>query len=218
MSVTKQFAVLGMGRFGIGLAETLTELGQNVLCIDIDENLVQAYSHCFDHIAAADTTDEESLKALGINNFDVTVVAVGNLQNSLLTTLALKELGIKKIIAKALNLKHGKMLEKIGADKVVYPERNTGQRLAHNLASSNILDFIELSPDFGIIELNLPQKLLGKMLKESKIREDFNLNIVALKNKDEITIPAPPDHVFMEGDILIAVGRNKDIKRWEDAN
>ncbi|EAX48189.1 TrkA-N domain protein [Thermosinus carboxydivorans Nor1] len=157
MKRNKSFAVIGLGRFGTSVARTLSRLGYEVLAIDTEEERVQQVADEVTHTYIADTTDENSLKALGIRNFDVVVVAIGeDIQANVLTTLLLKDLGVKYIVAKARNELHGKMLAKIGADRVVYPERDMGQRVAHNLVSTNVLDYIELSPDLSLIEPALP--------------------------------------------------------------
>lgn len=140
-SVKKQFAVIGMGRFGLSVAKALSDMGFDVLAIDTDEHRTQAVSNIVTHAVSADSTDEEALRALGIRNFDVVVVAIGqDIQASILTTLILKDLGLPIIIVKAQNELHGKVLQKIGADKVIYPERDMGLRVAHHLTSPNILD------------------------------------------------------------------------------
>ena len=158
----KQFAVIGLGRFGVSVARTLFKGGYEVLAIDSNEERVQKISSEVTHVVQADTTDENALKALGIRNFDVVVVAIGeDVQANVLTTLLLKELGVNYIVAKAKNELHGKMLEKIGADRVVYPERDMGQRVAHNLVSTNVLDYIELSPDLSLVEVTTPKVLGG---------------------------------------------------------
>ena len=141
----RQFVVIGIGRFGGAIAETLSRLGHEVLAIDTDEEVIQKISDKVTHAVAADATDESVLKSLGVRNFDVAVVAIGSdIQSSIMTTLMLKELGIRYVVAKAQNELHARVLMKIGADKIVFPERDMGERVAHNLISSNILDYIEL--------------------------------------------------------------------------
>ena len=150
----KQFLIIGLGRFGSSIAKTIYELGHDVLAIDKDEEKVQEISDYVTHAVQMDSTDESILKTLGVTNFDVAVVTIGsNLQDSVMATLILKELGVKYIIAKANNELHAKVLTKIGADKVVLPERDMGTRVAHNLVSSNILDYIELSEEYSILEI-----------------------------------------------------------------
>ncbi len=170
MSRSKQFIVIGLGRFGSSVASTLYHSGFEVLAVDNDPDRVQMFSDQVTHVLQADSTDEDTLLAIGVRNFDVAVVAIGdNLQANMLTTLQLKELGVKYIVAKAQNAMHGKMLEKIGADRVVYPERDMGQRVAHNLASSNIMDYIELSPNLSLVEVSAPKKMIGLLSSILKI-------------------------------------------------
>lgn len=213
----KQFAVIGLGRFGGSIAKTLSEMGYEVLAIDCNEQRIQDFSNIVTHAVEADATDEQALKVLGIRNFDVVVVAIGdNIQASILTTLILKEMGVKKIVVKAQNELHGKVLYKIGADKVVFPERDMGIRVVHNLISSNILDIIELADDYSIVEINAGEYFAGKTLKELNIRAKFGCTIMAIKSGDHINIaPLAGDRIH-EGDILVVIGHNDDIKRLEE--
>jgi K+ transport systems, NAD-binding component len=211
----KQFAVIGIGRFGSSVAQSLVSQGYEVLAVDDDEERVQKISDIVTHAVCADTTNEEAIKALGIRNFDAVVVAIGDVQASVLSTLILKELGVGYIVAKAQNALHGKMLEKIGADRVVYPERDMGTRIAHSLISSNVLDYIELSAKLSIVEVAVPRAMAGKSLADSNLRSSYGLNLVAVK-RDETTIIIPtPDEVLRPGDILVVLGDNKGIRRLE---
>lgn len=213
----KQFAVIGLGRFGASVATTLHQLGFEVLAIDSNEEQVQKFSEQVTHVVQADTTDENTIKALGIRNFDVVVVAIGeDIQANVLTTLLLKDLGVKHIVAKAKSVLHGKMLEKLGADRVVYPERDMGQRVAHNLISSNVLDYIELSPDLSLVEVNAPQTLIGKTLANANLRMEYGINVVAMKRGKEIIVPPLPTEVMTEKDILVIVGNTAGIQRLEE--
>ncbi|REJ19712.1 MAG: potassium uptake system protein, partial [Paenibacillaceae bacterium] len=168
------------------------------------------------HAVAADSTDEEALRALGLRNFDVVVVAIGqDIQASILTTIILKELGVPYIIAKAQNELHGKVLSKIGADKVIFPERDMGQRVAHNLILPNLLDFIELSDDYSIVELEAPPVMVGKNLKQLDIRARFRCNVMAIKTGGRMNIAPNAEDSIREGDILVIVGKNGDLARLE---
>jgi len=163
----KQFLVIGLGRFGRAVAKTLFSMGHDVLAIDIDEDIVQEISDHVTHAVQLDATDESALKTIGINNFDVAVVTIGsNIQASVMITLVLKELGIKFIVCKGDSDLHAKVLYKIGADRIIQPEKDMGTRVAHNLASSNILDYIELSPEYSIIEIEAPREWFNHTLKE----------------------------------------------------
>lgn len=215
--IKKQFAVIGLGRFGSSIATTLFKLGHEVLAIDVNEEQVQKLSETVTHVVQADTTDENSLKALGIRNFDVVVVAIGeDIQSNVLTTLLLKELGIKYIVAKARNELHGKMLTKIGADRVVYPERDMGLRVAHNLVSTNVLEYIELSPDLSVAEIAAPQTLVGQTLAEADLRVKYEINVVAIKRDEQLIVPPPSNEKIRLGDVLIFVGQTKGIQKMEE--
>lgn len=212
----KLFAVIGLGRFGTSVALTLQSLGHEVLAIDSDEEQVQKMSDQVTHVVQADTTDENSLNALGLRNFDAVVVAIGeDVQANVATTLLLKEMGIPFIIAKAKNALHGKMLGKIGADRVVYPERDMGQRVAHNLVSSNLLDYIELSPNLSLVEVTSPEKFVGKTLKQSDMRALYGVNLVAIKRCDRVLITPQPDEMILKGDILILIGATEGLHQLE---
>lgn len=216
MKKTKQFAVIGLGRFGTSVATTLHKMGYEVLAIDNDEERVQEFSNEVTHVVQADTTDEDTLVALGIRNFDVVIVAIGeDIQANILTTLQLKEIGVQYIVTKASNKLHGKMLEKIGADRVVYPERDMGQRVAHNLVSSTVLDYIELSPNLNIMEVSVPRALVGKTLAETDLRAKYEINVVAIKRGDDIIVPPLPNERIKANDILVVVGSIKGIQRLE---
>ncbi len=213
----KQFAVIGLGRFGTSIATALFKLGYEVLAIDSSEEQVQKNSEAVTHVIQADTTDENTLKALGIRNFDVVVVAIGeDIQANILTTLLLKDLGVKYIVAKARNELHGKMLAKIGADRVVYPERDMGLRVAHNLVSTNVLEYIELSPDLSVAEITAPKILIGQSLAEANLRVKYEINVVAIKRDDALIVPPPSDEKIQPGDILIFVGQTKGIQKMEE--
>lgn len=215
-AVKKQFAVIGMGRFGTSVAQSLARLGYEVLAIDANDARIQDVVNKVTHAVAADSTDEEALRALGIRNFDVVVVAIGqDIQASILTTLILKELGVPCIIVKAQNELHGKVLSKIGADKVIFPERDMGLRVAHNLISPNLIDFIELSEDYSIAELQAMPVMVGKNLKQLDIRARFRCNVMAIKTGDKMNIAPNAEDSIREGDVLVIVGRNDDLARLE---
>ncbi len=214
----KQYTVIGMGRFGSSVAQSLSEMGFEVLAIDSDEQRIQEISPLVTHAVTADTTDEEALRALGIRNFDVVVVAIGeDIQASILTTLILKDLGVPYLIVKAQNELHGKVLSKIGADRVVFPERDMGLRVAHHLISPNVLDFIELSPDYGIIEIQAPPAMVGRTLKQLDIRARHRCNIMAIKTHGKLDISPLPDHVIEADEVLVVVGANRDLTGLEVA-
>ena len=212
----KQFAVIGMGRFGSSVARTLSELGCEVLAVDVDEERIQHMAGIVTHAVQADTTDDEALRAIGIRNFDVVVVAIGqDIQASILTTLLLKELGVPMLVVKAQNELHGKVLQRIGADKVIYPERDMGQRLAHHLISANIIDYIDLTDDYSIAEILAPQGMIGRSLRELDIRAKFGCNVIAIKQNGKMNITPKADEPIRSDDVLVVVGRNADLQKLE---
>lgn len=215
-SKARQFAVIGCGRFGSSVAKTLYSLGYDVMVIDRNEDVVQSMADSVTHAIQADGTDEASIKSLGIRNFDVVVVTIGSdIQSSILITLIVKEMGVKYVIAKAQNELHGKVLYKSGADRVVFPERDMGVRVAHNLVSSNILDYIELAPDYSIMEISALEEWEGKTLLDLNMRGKYGINVMAIKHGTEINIsPRASDAIYTD-DILVVVGNNDDLQRIE---
>ena len=200
----KQFAVLGLGRFGTSVALTLHELGYQVLGVDSDEEIVQDLSHELTHVVSADASDENTLRSLGINNYEVVIVGIGPLEDNLLTTLNLKEMGVPFVAVKATSAVHGKMLEKIGAD------------VAHNLISSSIVDYIEMSNNISLMSTNIPHSLVGKNLIESDLRKRYNVNVVAIKHEGVTYINPKPTQVLEEGDEMIVIGEHQNIKALEE--
>lgn len=212
----KQFAVIGMGRFGLSVASALSGMGFDVLAVDSDEQRTQEVSNIVTHAVSADSTEEEALRALGIRNFDVVVVAIGeDIQASILTTLILKDIGGPLIVVKAQNDLHGKVLQKIGADKVIFPERDMGLRVAHHLTSPNVLDYIELSDEYSIVELKATKSMLGQNLKELNIRAKFGCNVMAIKQGTKMNISPSASDRLVDGDVLVIVGEKKDLTKLE---
>ncbi|MBX7322188.1 TrkA family potassium uptake protein [Clostridium chauvoei] len=210
----KQFVVLGLGRFGHSVAKTLYALGNDVLAIDMDEDLVQEISDSVTHAVQLDATDENALRSLGIRNFDVAVVTIGsNIQASVMATLLVKELGVKYIIAKGHSDLHAKVLYKIGADRVVLPEKDMGVRVAHNLVSASILDYIELSPDYSIMEIQALDEWDGKTLDELRLRSKYGINVMAIKNGDEINLTPSADDRVNAKDVIVAIGSAEDLSK-----
>lgn len=213
---SKQYVVIGLGRFGSSVAKTLYSLGNDVLVIDKNEDLVQDISDSVTHAVQMDATDENALRTLGLRNFDVAIITIGaNIQSSVMATLLVKELGIKYIVAKANNDLHAKVLNKIGADRVILPEKDMGVRVAHNISSSNILDYIELSTDYSIIEIKAPREWMGKTIMNLKLRSKYGINVMAIKNQKAVNISPLPDEVIHENDVLVAVGSAEDLVKLE---
>ncbi|MFF2500944.1 potassium channel family protein [Peribacillus sp. NPDC058075] len=208
----RQYAVIGLGRFGTSVAHRLYTAGQEVLGIDVNEERVENAELSVTHAVMADTTEEETLKSIGIRNFDCVIVAIGNdMQSSILTTLLLKELGVEKVIAKALNKNHGQVLTKVGADWVIYPERDMGERVANQLLSPNMLNYIELSKEYNIEEIILPLSMKGKSLRELDLRAKYNISVIAIVSNGEIIIAPSPDQDIHEKDMLLVVGNKEDL-------
>ncbi|KAA1042657.1 potassium channel family protein [Macrococcus equipercicus] len=212
----KEFVVIGLGRFGGSIVRELNALGVDVMAIDNDEARVNEYADIATHAVIADTTDEAVLKSLGIRNFDHVIVAIGdNIQASILTTLILKDLGVKTVTTKAQNDYHAKVLNKIGADTVVHPERDMGRRIAHNLASASVLDYLELSDQYSIVEIRAGETLQGNTILDLDVRANYGLNIIAVKRGKEILVSPDPYEVIERGDILIVIGHDNDLNRFE---
>lgn len=212
------YVIIGLGRFGSSLGKELVKLGYEVLGIDKDEEVVQEMSDFLTHAVVAESTDEEVLRSLGVRNFDCGVVAIGDdIQASILTTIQLKDLGVKKVVAKAINELHGRVLEKLGVDKVVYPERDMGIRVAHQLVSPNLLDYIELSNDYTIAELTVPPGLNGKTLQDINPRARFGCSIVAINKGGGVVIAPAAEERLKEKDVLVIIGTNEQIDKFEGA-
>jgi len=212
----KEYAVIGLGRFGGSICRELSMEGMEVLAIDKDEEKVNEYKNIASHAVVVDSTDEDALKEIGIKNFEHVIVAIGeNIQASILTTVILADLEINKITVKAQNDYHEKILNKIGADQVVHPERDMGKRLAHNLISNNILDYLDLSDEHSIIEVKVGNKMIGRSLEELHIRKRFGCNIVAIRRDDKINVSPDANEKFEKEDIIIVIGADRDLNRFE---
>lgn len=211
-----QFVIIGLGRFGSSLGRELVQLGYEVLGVDKDDEAVQEMSSVLTYAVAAESTDEETLRSLGVRNFDCGVVAIGDdIQASILTAIILKDLGVKKVVAKAISELHGRVLEKIGVDRVVYPERDMGIRVAHQLVSPNLLDYIELSKEYTIAELAVPKCLDGKSLHDLNPRARFGCSIVAINKIGGIIIAPTATDVLTESDVMVIIGTNEQIEQFE---
>ncbi len=212
----KQYVVIGCGRFGSSVATTLYLLGHEVMAVDKNEEKVQDISDLVTHAVQVDATDENALKSLGIRNFDVAVISIGSdVQSSIMATLIAKELGVKYILCKAQNEMQAKVLYKIGADRVVFPERDMGVRVAHNLVSENVLDHIELDPDYSIVEIVAPDRWVKKSIKDLDLRAQYGINVMAIKQGKNINISPGPEDKLKMGDILVVIGKNTEINKIE---
>ena len=209
----KSFIVIGLGRFGSEVARSLCRQGCEVLAIDISSELVQQISEEVTQAVVGDARDKEILRALDAKSFDCGIVAIGDsLGDSVLATMNLKELGVPYIVCKASNETHKQVLNKLGADRVVIPEKENAVRLAKSLGSTNVLDYIELSEDYGIIETPAPEKWDGKSLIELNVRAKLGVNILAVKRDGSIAVSPAADYKILKGDTLVVLGDNAALK------
>ncbi|MGM1048709.1 trk system potassium uptake protein TrkA [Paenibacillus uliginis N3/975] len=212
----KQFVVIGLGRFGSSLALELMDLGYEVLGIDRDEEVVEDMSEFLTHTVVADATDEEVLKSLGIRNFDCGIVAIGDeIQTSILAAILLKESGVATVVAKAISVLHGRALEKLGVDRVIFPERDMGIRVAHQLVTPNLLDYIELSKDYRIVEMTVTDCMDGKTLNELNTRVRYGISVVALNQRSGVIVAPTAMDILRAGDIMVVIGSKENIDRFE---
>ena len=210
----KSYLVIGLGRFGTELALQLSGLGCEVLAIDVRSELVQQVAADVTQAVVADGQDKEVLKALGVRDFDCAVVAIGDdLAASVLITMNLKELGIPYLVCKAHDEVHRRVLTKLGADRVVIPEKEYAARLARSLSSPNVLDYIELSEDYGIVETPVPQSWHGKNLRELNVRAKLGVNILAVRRNGAIQVSPAADFSVADGDIMVVLGDTNALKK-----
>ncbi|MGL6064664.1 MAG: potassium channel family protein [Fusobacteriaceae bacterium] len=215
----KQFLVVGLGRFGSSVAQTLYESNEEVLAIDIDPEIVQEVINekIVENAAVLDATDGGAIAELDVSQYDVAFVCIGAIEQSIMVTLHLKELGVKKIIAKAASKSHGKVLSKIGANKVIYPEEYMGRRVAQLAMEPNMIEHIRFSQDFLLVEIKSPSLFWGKTLIESEIRKNYNATVVGIKKEDETFQPNPSAYTKIErGDILLIITDTKTAEILED--
>lgn len=208
----KQFVVIGCGRFGRSLALRLSELNQEVLAIDRNEDIINEVSNYVTHAVTADVTIEGLLSDLGVQNFDVAIIGMtSNFEASVLAAAAVKELKIKTVIAKVKDPLHGEIMLKIGVDKVIIPEKDSGIRLANKLTKRRVLDLMEVSQEFTIIEIQIPNKWANKELKTLNIRKKFGVNIVGIVKKECTIIDFEENYKLEESDILLVIGKTEDL-------
>jgi trk system potassium uptake protein TrkA len=223
----RHVAVIGLGRFGSAIAEALSNKDCDVLVIDKDEKRVEKLEALVTHAIVLDATDLEGLKEAGIRDFDVAIVAVGSdIESSILITMLLKELGLKEVVTKATDQLHAKILRKVGSDRVVFPERDMGQRLAERLMSPMIFDYIELSSSHSLLEIDAPKSLEGKTLKDAQLRAEYGVSVIAMKRKtpiikedgdtefkEETIIDPSAEEEIQRGDRLCLLGKDESLAR-----
>ena len=212
----KQVVVIGCGRFGYSVATTLEKMGNEVMVVDKDEDAVNSIANKVTHSVVCDITVEGALKELGLSNFDICVIAISSdYETSIIATVEAKELGIPKIIAKAKDDVQAMVLKKIGADRVIIPEKDMGIRLANNISNSNILDSINISDEYSLIEISPMSDWVGKSISECEIRKNYHVSIIAIKSKDSLEINPSINYKMKDTDILLVVGKNEQIKEME---
>jgi trk system potassium uptake protein TrkA len=214
----KQFIVIGLGRFGRSVAITLSKLGHDVLAVDTDEDKVQEISENVTHAVQLNAMNEKNLLEIGVKNFEIGIVSIGaDIQANIFVSITLKQLGVNYVIAKAQNEKHAEILKKIGVDKVVLPEHDMGTRLAYNLTSTSILDFIELSEEYNVVEIQAPALWHNKSIIELNLRAKYKINILAIKSETEkINISPAGEDIIKPNDILIAIGEKNNLNKMID--
>lgn len=214
---SRQFAVIGLGRFGGSLALTLVEMGHEVLGVDLQAAVVQDFAERLTHVVQADATEEAALKSLGLRNFDVAVVSIGALEPSILTTMALKEFGVSRVVAKATSEVHGRLLSRVGADRVVFPERDMGVRLAHNLTHGHLIDYLQVAPGYRIVEVVANEGFVGKSLLELNLRARFGITILVIKRGEQIHVAPGPNDIIQANDVLVAIAPDETLTQFEAA-
>ena len=215
--MAKSVMVIGLGRFGTSVAHTLFQLGYDVLGIDPDEKTVQANLGQITYSVQGDATNETTLRELGVSNFDAAIVAVGaDMQSSLMISVLLATLGVPLIIARAENPLHGNTLQRIGVDKIIYPEQEMGEFLAHSLFNPDVLEYMDLTPDFGISKITVPDSLADMSLKEAGLggsRDKYGVAVIAIRRGKEVTLSPDEDDKLRKGDILVVAGKDDQLER-----
>jgi len=212
-------AVLGLGRFGQAVARELTRLGHDVLAIDTNEQVVQELADEVTHAVEADVTDADTLQELGIADFDTAIVAISShLEASILATVLVKRLGVKRILAKAANELHGSILEQVGASRVVYPERETGFRVAHSFAAPGVRDYLDVAPGYGFARVAVSEGWIGKSLGELDLEGSCGVSIIALYRDGTVSLHPPPTEALRAGDQLIVAGLDENLERLPAAS
>jgi trk system potassium uptake protein TrkA len=210
----KEYLVIGLGRFGSSVARQLEESGCSVLAVDVDEKKAKQIADDVTLSMCVDITNEEALQELGVRNFDGAIIAIGqNPEASVLATMWAKEQGVPLVIAKAYDEMQGKILTKLGADEIVYPEREMGMHLANKLAFNHLVDTIELSSDYSIMDIPVPSEWIGKNLRELKLREKYRVNVIAIKRNGEMSITPSIETPTMKGDVFVLLGTNSTLKK-----
>lgn len=212
--VHKEFVVIGMGQFGSSVAKTLANAGATVMAVDKDEEYLEKVASYVTHAVCADVSNPEAMKQLGIQNYDGAIVGIGDdLESSVLVTLQLKEMGVSFVMAKAVNDLGGRILQKVGADKVIFPDREIGIRIGNEIMNGNYFEAIEVSEEYSIVDLTVPHAWIGKTLRDINIRSQYGVNVIGIRGIDKVNINPEADYKLQEQDILIVLGHNGEIQK-----
>lgn len=217
MAKEKQFAVLGLGRFGRNVALTLEEMGYEVLGVDKDENIVADLSERLTRVVSFDIRELRALKEAGLSNFDTVVIASKNLETSLMATMFCKEMNIGEIVVKAIDERHAEMAQRLGATKMIFSERDTARRIAFDLVSSNSVAYTDIDTDINILSFNVPKPLIGKNLIESNLRASYNVNVIAIISRGKTMVTPPPDYILLASDKVFIIGTPSALANFERA-
>lgn len=210
----KQYLILGAGRFGLSLAKTLVEMDQEVMLVDRDMERIQKASADIEYAVQGDIGNEDFLMEIGARNFDVVVISVGtDIETSVLVSLLLKEIGVKFLVSKAMSSLHAKALYRIGVDRVVFPEQEMGIRMAHNLVNDSVVDMLDFSLDYRVVEVKVPESWVGKTIGELDVRKNHNITVIARKNRDEIFMNIGAGSVFEPDDTILLLGHKEDVRK-----
>ncbi|MDP3980600.1 MAG: TrkA family potassium uptake protein [Chlamydiota bacterium] len=212
----KQAVVIGLGRFGFSVAKTLSEHGWDILAIDRDLEKVQEVRDFVAQAVQANAQDEKTLRALGVQEFGVAIVSIGNEEQSILVTMLLKEMGLKEVLAKAVTATHAKVLERVGANRIIFPEKEMGVRLATSLVAPDVYELISVAGSHSIAEVAVPSDMVGKALKEAELRGKYHVMVIGVKSRGDekgsrVKFVPDPKYVMSQGDTLIILGTNEDI-------
>lgn len=209
----KQILVVGLGRFGQNLARALVGGGAEVMACDADEGATEEIANEVTHVMIADCTDEKVLREIGPEQFDIVVCAIGSdIQASIMTTLLLKEIGVKKLVAKASTTLHGRALEKLGVDRVIYPERDVARRLAQDFLAPHMTEILPLTVSQSMFEMAVPKRFVGHNLIELNVRDQYGMNVLAIKRETETLVSPPPAEIFKKDDVLLVLGNRESAE------
>ena len=215
MAKKRQFAVLGLGRFGISAARTLEEMGYEVLGVDMDSSIVSSLTETLSQVVSFDMRDARAMDQVGIGNFDAVIISAKNLEASLMATMLCKERNVPEILVKAIDERHAEMARRLGATKIVFSERDMARRTVMHLVSDNAVDYIDLAGSLKIINVKTPKGLLGKTLLEADLRGRYNVNVVAIRHGHETMVTPSPTYRFAEGDNIFIIGKESSLAELE---